>query len=214
MFIFCLFAVTLAQKALIVEVPEEDGFTKLDFPKSGIYDLRNAMYLRHEVDKCIYISANEYVKYEVKNNKVTESFYSNDKCTGNVTRSEDKTQAWQSKYVDAPAQKGFRTEKVDDDKCSHEASMSKVYYKDGCNKVDVTISGTKTQKYVKFYGEEGKFYFNTYDDDKCDKETKFNDVRYKNEVHECDKCKDKYKYQCGSVATMILAVFAILAFFF
>ena len=215
MFIFCLFALTLAQKAIILDVTEvEDGFTSLNYPNVGVYDMRTAMYLKHEVGKCLYLSPGASVKYEYKDNKVYVSNYANPNCSGNTTAPTAEKAEWKDKYKDAPAQKGSRTEDTDDDKCSHEASMSKYYYKDGCNKVQLSVSGSQSDKYIKFFGEDGKFFFRTYDDAKCDTESKFKDGTAKNLVFECDKCKDKYKYQCGSVATMILAVFAILAFFF
>ena len=211
MFIFCLFALTFAEKAVIDEV-EDSEFYSVQYQSGSSFDLKGAIYLKYEIGKCHYMSATSYRKYEYTNNTVTFTQYTDAKCTQNPSKSEDPELT--KKYKDAPAQRASKTYYEDDDKCTNEAIIPKVFYKDGCNKVQGTFGGSTGDKYIKFEREEGKLFFFTFSDDKCEKDILVDGKKVQNPVIDCDKCDKKYKTQCGSVATMILAIFAILAFFF
>ena len=214
MFIFCLFAVTLAEKAVIFDLNlnRDKLFCDLQY-ETGNYDICNALYLKYDMDKCLYISETESRKYVYKDNKVTQYNYVNGKCEGNYTTGLDES-ILTKYYKDVPAFNGYKTYYSDDDKCSHEKTMPKVYYKTGCNKVRGYVGDARGDLYIEFYELFGTYYFNTFYDEKCVNEISINGQKYKSPVWECDKCSEKYKTFCGSVPTMILALLIIVAFFF
>ena len=207
MFIFLLLAVALAEKALVLG--GDDKYTKFDLGFASI-TLDNIIYLKYDVNTCLYFGANETKKYEVKDNKIMAYTYKNDKCEGEV-EPVDVTETIGGTYTDAPKHSGFQSTVKDDEKCSHEAMTPRIYYKEGWNKIEVSVVGLGVKKFVKFAENEKKFYLTVYDDEKCEK---VGSNQVQKELFECDTCKEGIKYQCGAFSTMILALLVLLAFLF
>ena len=211
MFIFCLLAVAFAEKAFLLSGDSE--YTKIDVVVASV-TLDNAIYLKYDENTCLYFGSTETNKYIKEGDKVKYLKYENDKCDGEPTENKDVTSQMLSKYTDVPKHSGFQSYIKDDDKCSHEKMTPRVYYKDGCNKIEVSVVGLKSSKYVKFSENEKKFYFTVYDDEKCETIYKVGSTEVKKDLFECDICKNGIKYQCGAFSTMILALLVLLAFLF
>ena len=80
MFIFCLIAVALAEKAVVLGGDEE--YTNVGIPGVADFDISNAIYLKYDVNSCIYMDKEETEKFAIEGDKMYHYTYSNDNCGG------------------------------------------------------------------------------------------------------------------------------------
>ncbi|EMD48015.1 Hypothetical protein EHI5A_192410 [Entamoeba histolytica KU27] len=88
----------------------------------------------------------------------------------------------------------------DDSSCSNKDNTVRVYYTDAC-----FACGEGSCKREE---EDGIFYKNVFSGQSCDGNRTSHE-----QIFKCDTCTEGIHYQCGAISTMVLVVFAILAFF-
>ena len=196
MFIFLLFAAAFADKAFIkrYNLLDEHRYIKI---REG-----DCNYVRESGEDWWFIV--DYV-----NNKPMVTVYEKEKCSG-ASLSNKMTDlifnSYIGEYKDEPFHLAFENV-PDKEGCPNEKYAIRKFIEDIC----IYQKNGPSAKYIK---KDDKIYHETYSDSNC--QTKLTSV----EKFKCDTCSKQaigteyVKYQCGSVATMILAIFLVVAFLF
>ena len=207
MFFLFFIAVVSAEKALVLDAKDA---AKFDLGVLKI-DLGNAIFLKKDVNKCLYLGKNSTEKYVVEGEKITHYQYKNEKCEGTVNGT-DVTTTMKSLYKEPPKHAAFKSY-IQDTNCAHESMTPRLYFKDGCIGMSLTIVGQTKNMYVEFEEVNKVMWGLLYADAKCDvKYVDEKNAHYGIELQKCDSCINGYKFQCGAVSSMILAVLLLLAF--
>ena len=208
MFFLFFIAVVSAEKALVLG-GEENGVIELGVLK---INMSSAMFLKKDVNKCLYLGTNSTEKYVVEGEKITHYQYKNENCNGNVT-GKDVTTTMKNFYKEPPKHAAFKSY-IKDTNCAHESMTPRLYYKDGCNGITLTpLLGQAQTIYIEYEEVNKVMWGLLYADAKCD--VKYVDDKKAHlgiELQKCDSCINGYKFQCGAVSSMILAVLLLLAF--
>ena len=194
MFVFLLFAAAFAEKAYIKEIEQ----TPKIFYKIVPGDCNYAYLLGAEV----------WFKVENENGKPKIYSYNKTKCEGDKKEEKDDSSIAKNllgTLKDAPPHIAFKN-MPDREGCPNEKYALRVYMANEC----FYDKGES----VGYEINDGWLWLQGYSDEKCGKK-KDNE---KQKIFQCDTCfKEVGQYiktQCGSVATMILAVFFVIAFLF
>lgn len=213
-FFILLIVVVSAKKGWVIDVVDVKQFFEL--PAFTVIEPKQCHYLGTTFNKAgeelVKAGMPEnarsvIVKKKIKGAQIKS--YTDDKCTEgeHVVVSKD----FNSYYTTIPEHAGFRNV-GDDESCSHQENALRTYYRNDCR--NITYQVNNMQVFVKMGETSRMFSLNQYYDGTC--EMKTNQLL---NLGFCDKCNHKENgefemVQCGSISTMILIVFLILAFLF
>ena len=194
MFVFLLFAAAFAEKAYIKDITK--------FPRT---------YFKVVPGDCnyFYVGGKDYwFKVEDNNGKPKVYSYNKTKCEGDKTEEKEDSKIMKEMIgtlKDAPNHIAFKNW-PDREGCPNEKYALRIYMENECFYESGVSAGYEI--------EDGWLWLQGYSDEKCGKK-KDNE---KSKVFQCNTCfkegGEYIKSQCGSVATMVLAIFLVLAFLF
>ena len=193
MFVFLLFVAAFAEKNYIKKI---DDFR----------------YYKIRTGDCNFVNANgtdHWFIVDRVNDKPMVTTYEKAECSGKSTSNKEidaKFNAYIGNYEEEPQHIALYTV-ADKDNCPNDKYALKIFYRNLCGWYDDGTSKTYNVR-------DNKMYEETFKDKQC------NNKNTTKEIFKCDSCvKDdkkggSIKYVCGSVATMILSVFFVLAILF
>ena len=195
MFFFLLLAVALAEKAFVAPLLLPVGTYRKIVPGD-----------------CHYVTkAGSFTTDKDKNLKI----YSTVDCTGTeVTGTAKNTseliiKPLMGEYKDAPKHAGFIND-ADSANCPNKKTMLRTYYSADCFTTKKTLIGSNVG--AKYVEKDDTLKIQYYKDTSCNE--KDGEPQAVEGFKKCGTCENGIQYECGTISTMILAIFFVLAFLF